>query len=129
MSIAEAAKAAMRRAEEGLPKLWTVHRALRLRRERPGSFAAEAGYAPLEVRGTKACHAIAYLRGEDVATVTPRLPLSLGGLSLGGDWQQTTVALPAGRWKNWLTDAVVDGGIVGIGEMLKEFPVALLVRQ
>src|SRR6185312_17497985 len=70
---------AMRRVEEGLPKLWTIHRALMLRRERPHSFGAEAAYRPLAITGAKACHAIAYLRGTDVATIVPRLVKSLGG--------------------------------------------------
>ncbi|MDP9052392.1 MAG: malto-oligosyltrehalose synthase, partial [Acidobacteriota bacterium] len=42
MPAVEAAAEAMRRADEGLPKLWTIHRALCLRRERPQSFGAEA---------------------------------------------------------------------------------------
>ena len=54
----------MARAEEGLPKMWTIHQALRLRRERPEWFGAEAGYTPLAVDGAKRDHVIAYLRGD-----------------------------------------------------------------
>ena len=66
----QAAAEAMRRADEGLPKLWTIHQALRLRRERPECFGAGAAYTPLKVEGAQAGHVIAYLRGDDVATVS-----------------------------------------------------------
>jgi (1->4)-alpha-D-glucan 1-alpha-D-glucosylmutase len=59
LPAAEAAAEAMRRADEGLPKLWTIHQALRLRRERPESFGAQAGYTPLKVEGPETEHAIA----------------------------------------------------------------------
>jgi len=121
---AKAAAEAMCRADEGLPKLWTIHRALCLRRERPHSFGADAPYTALQVKGAKACHAIAYLRGEDVATVVPRL-----SHLLGGDWAGTSVALPAGRWTDRLTGSSFDGGEVAAGEVLRQFPVALLVKE
>ena len=74
----------MARADEGLPKMWTIHKALQLRRERPESFGAEADYVPLMVDGAKHDHVIAYLRGEDVVTVVPRLTMKLGGV-----WKDT----------------------------------------
>ncbi len=114
----------MTRADEGLPKMWTIHKALELRREMPESFGAEADYVPLMVDGAKHDHVIAYLRGEDVVTVVPRLIMKLAGV-----WKDTTVTLPEGRWRNRLTGASVDGGDVGIKGLLKDFPVALLVRE
>ncbi len=114
----------MQRAEEGLPKMWTIHRALQLRRERPECFGAEAAYTLLEVDGAKQDHVIAYLRGNAVATVVPRLIVKLAGA-----WKDTTVRLPEGRWKNWMTGAVVDGGSVPARTLLKDFPVALLARE
>ena len=124
MPANQAAAEAMRRADEGLPKLWTIYTALSLRRERPRDFGAQATYTPLIVEGSRAEHAIAYLRGDDVATVVPRL-----GHLLGGDWQKTTVELPDGQWKNWLTGSFCTGGKVAVGELLEDFPVALLVRE
>jgi (1->4)-alpha-D-glucan 1-alpha-D-glucosylmutase len=124
MPAAKAAAEAMRRADDGLPKLWTIHRALCLRRERPQSFGAEAAYVPLKVTGSKAAHAIAYLRGSDVATVLPRL---VG--RLGGAWEHTAVKLPEGMWTNRLTGASTSGGKVAVGDLLRDFPVALLVRD
>jgi (1->4)-alpha-D-glucan 1-alpha-D-glucosylmutase len=114
----------MRRADEGLPKMWTIHQALCLRRERPEIFGAGANYTPLTVEGAKAGHVIAYLRGESVATILPRLVATLGGA-----WGDTTVELPMGRWTNRLTGAAVAGGRVAMKELLRGFPVALLVRD
>ena len=124
LSATGAAAEAMRRADEGLPKLWTIHQALCLRRERPESFGAQAAYTPLKVEGANAGHVIAYLRGESVATIVPRLVTVLGG-----EWGETAVELPLGRWTNRLTGAAVTGGKVGMKEALRDFPVALLVRD
>jgi (1->4)-alpha-D-glucan 1-alpha-D-glucosylmutase len=114
----------MVRADEGLPKMWTIHQALELRRARPEWFGAEAAYVPLEVDGAKQDHVVAYLRGDAVATVVPRLIVKLAGA-----WKDTTVELPEGRWTNRLTRSVVDGGRVQVRNLLKEFPVALLVKD
>ena len=123
MPAREAAGEAMRRADDGLPKLWTIHQALCLRREQPQFFGADAGYSPLRVKGAKACHAIAYLRGTRVATVVPRM-----WKTLDSDWQQTTVELPDGEWANRLTGSQVSGGQLRMEDVLREFPVALMVR-
>jgi (1->4)-alpha-D-glucan 1-alpha-D-glucosylmutase len=124
MSERDAASEVMLRADEGLPKMWTIHKALELRRERPECFGAEAEYTPLEVDGDKHDHVIAYLRGEDVVTVAPRLTLKLGGA-----WKDTIAVLPKGRWRNRLTGRSVEGGVITMKLLLKDFPVALLVRE
>jgi (1->4)-alpha-D-glucan 1-alpha-D-glucosylmutase len=124
MSGENVAAQVMMRADEGLPKMWTIHQALQLRRERPDCFDAEAGYTPLEVDGAKHDHVIAYLRDEDVVTVAPRLTLKLDGM-----WRDTMVVLPKGRWRNRMTGAVVSGGVITMKLLLKDFPVALLVRE
>jgi (1->4)-alpha-D-glucan 1-alpha-D-glucosylmutase len=114
----------MKRDDTGLPKLWLVHKALMLRREHPAWFGAEAGYEPLLVSGPKSAHAVAYRRAGRVATLVPRWPVKLGE-----SWAGTTVALPEGRWTNVLTGDVVDGGRLRIQALLRDFPVALLVRN
>ncbi|NYF88781.1 malto-oligosyltrehalose synthase [Tunturibacter empetritectus] len=124
MNGGDAAAQVMARADDGLPKMWTIHKALHLRRERPASFGTEADYVPLMVDGAKHDHVIAYLRGEDVVTVVPRLMMKLGGA-----WRDTVVTLPEGRWRNRLTGVVVEGGEVEVRELLKDFPVALLARE
>jgi (1->4)-alpha-D-glucan 1-alpha-D-glucosylmutase len=114
----------MTRADEGLPKMWTIHKALEVRRERPDCFDAEAEYTPVEVDGAKHDHVIAYMRGEDVVTVVPRLTVKLDE-----SWKDTIVVLPKGRWRNRLTGGVVTGGVISVKLLLKDFPVALLVRE
>jgi (1->4)-alpha-D-glucan 1-alpha-D-glucosylmutase len=114
----------MARAEEGLPKMWVAHHALRLRRERPEWFGAEAAYTPLLAEGPKNDHVIAYLRGDSLAVVVPRLTVKLGGA-----WREARITLPRGRWLNVLTNGEIDGGRVAVKSLLNSFPVALLVRR
>jgi (1->4)-alpha-D-glucan 1-alpha-D-glucosylmutase len=124
MTGGDIAAQVMMRIDEGLPKMWTIHKALELRRELPDCFGAEAEYTPLEVDGAKHDHVIAYLRGEDVVTVVPRLTLKLDGA-----WKDTIVVLPKGRWRNRLTGAGMAGGVITMKALLRDFPVALLVRE
>jgi (1->4)-alpha-D-glucan 1-alpha-D-glucosylmutase len=117
----------MERMAEGLPKLWTIHHALLLRRERPEWFGAEAEYVPVPVTGAKHEHAIAFQRGNAVLTVVPRWTMTLGA-----GWGDTSIELPQignGGWRNCLTGAVLASGRVAIGDLLREFPVALLTRE
>jgi (1->4)-alpha-D-glucan 1-alpha-D-glucosylmutase len=113
----------MGRVEEGLTKLWVVQRVLQLRRERPEWFGAEAAYAPMAVEGAQSERVIAYRRGERVVTVVSRWSHAAEA------WGETAVEVPAGRWRNRLTDAEVVGGRVRVSALLVEFPVALLVRE
>lgn len=117
-------KRIMERADEGLPKMWTVSRALHLRKEHPEWFGADAAYDPLEVTGRRREHVVAYTRADRVATVVPRLTLTLSG-----GWQDTSVALPEGTWTNRLTGEELAGGSVRVDRLLQSFPVALLVRE
>jgi (1->4)-alpha-D-glucan 1-alpha-D-glucosylmutase len=114
----------MQRMEEGAPKLWVIQRALTLRKERPGSFGRDGTYTPLLAVGHYAEHCIAFLRGQDVITIAPRLPFTLAG-----KWQETTLELPEGHWNNVLSGEVIDGGVHKLATLLSIFPVALLVRE
>jgi len=114
----------MQRMESGMPKMWLIHRALRLRRGHPEWFGAEAGYTPLRAEGPKREHLIAYVRGDAVVTVVPRW-----SLKLGDSWAATTVPLPQGSWRNLLTAESVHGGATRVQSLLHRFPVALLVRS
>ncbi len=109
------------RDDEGLPKLFLIRRALKLRRQLPEAFGAEASYEPLAAAGTAAENVVAFTRWGVVATVVPRLVL---GVRDG--WGDTTVELPAGAWKNVFTGEPVAGGSVPLGDLLARFPVALL---
>ena len=104
-------------------KLRVTATALRLRRERPVSFAA--AYTPLEATGAAAEHVLAYQRGDDVIAVATRLPV---GLASRGGWGDTSVQLPAGTWTNRLTGST-HTGTATLAEALATLPVALFVRQ
>jgi (1->4)-alpha-D-glucan 1-alpha-D-glucosylmutase len=112
------------RADDGLPKLWLIRQALELRRRRPQLFGRDADYKPLLARGTRAAHAIAFSRGGGAIAIAPRLPLTLGG-----DWAETAIALPSGRWHNELTGDTVEGGDIPLASLLARFPVSLLSRE
>jgi (1->4)-alpha-D-glucan 1-alpha-D-glucosylmutase len=112
------------RMDEGLPKLWTIHHALRVRHEYPAAFDERGVYTPLHAAGTKAAHLVSYKRGEAIIAVVPRLLIKLGG-----DWAGTVIDVPSGRWRNRLTNAELPGGRVQAGELLRPFPIALLARE
>ena len=112
------------RSDEGLPKLWTVHHALQLRRRHPDWFGEAAAYMPLAVGGRRQDHVIAYLRGDRVVSVVPRLTMLLGN-----QWHDTVVTLPDGSWRNELTGEQVAGGARRMQDLLRAFPVVLLSRE
>ena len=65
-----------------------------------------------------------FQRGGGMAVVVPRLVMRLDG-----DWAETEVMLPAGQWQNIFTGEAVSGGACRLADLLKQFPVALLVRS
>lgn len=112
------------RADEGLPKLWLIRRALAVRRQHPEAFGPESSYEPLYARGRKSDHVVAFVRGQRTMTVAPRL-----SIGLADDWEDTTIELPRGDWENGLADAGLLSGTVRLDDLLSAFPVALLVRK
>jgi (1->4)-alpha-D-glucan 1-alpha-D-glucosylmutase len=117
------AEQVMARSDEGLPKLWLISRALAVRRRHPERLGGTADYRPLQVAGPKSRHALAFLRSESVAVVVPRFPYTLAG-----QWQDTSVELPAGHWTNELTGDLCEGGPQGLAKLLPRFPAAILLR-
>jgi (1->4)-alpha-D-glucan 1-alpha-D-glucosylmutase len=101
--------AAWARRVEGLPKLLVTRDALHLRRRRPEVFEG-GSYEPLVASGPAADHVVAFARGGRIATVVPRLPLTLERI---GGWRDTTVDLP---WRAG----------VPVAELLADVPVAVL---
>jgi (1->4)-alpha-D-glucan 1-alpha-D-glucosylmutase len=119
-----APEAVLARADCGLPKLWTIRQALGLRRRRPELLAPESPYRPLLARGGRAAHAVAFARGEgseQAITVVPRLVIGLDG-----DWGDTVLDLPAGRFRDQLSGEETAGGERRLADLLARFPVALL---
>jgi (1->4)-alpha-D-glucan 1-alpha-D-glucosylmutase len=137
------AREVVERWEDGRIKLYTIHRALTCRRAAPDLFRVGT-YVPLPTVGQHADHVCAFARrGETraVLTVVPRLtaPLTDNGarLPLGSDvWDDTRVTLPPeiprGPYVNLFSGAEVQtaetdsGPALAVGEILGEFPVALL---
>jgi (1->4)-alpha-D-glucan 1-alpha-D-glucosylmutase len=109
--------------EPGAPKLHIIRRALELRRERPGWFGPGAGYVALASTGRWADRVVAFARADMAVTVVPRL-----SVAPAGDWADTSVELPEGRWTDRLSDATYDGGDVLLARLFGGFPVALLAR-
>lgn len=114
----------LKRMDDGLPKLWTIFKSLQLRREHPAWFGKDAVYLPMSVQGPRQSHVVACQRGENVAAVAPRW-----NLKLGGNFGSTTVELPDGTWNHLFTDESFQGGSHRVQDLLRRFPVALLMRD
>jgi (1->4)-alpha-D-glucan 1-alpha-D-glucosylmutase len=114
----------LKRVDSGMPKLWVLYCALKWRRQKPELFGVDGGFNSLVIEGRKADHAVGFLRGGSVATIVPRW-----NLKLSGNWSNTTVDLPGKRWRNVLTDELLNGGRVSMSVLLRHFPVALLVKE
>jgi len=110
--------------DEGMPKLWVIRQALSLRRQRPALFGVQEDYQPLAAAGPRAKHAVGFMRGGGAVTVVPRLVLGLNG-----DWGETALALPPGRWRNELTGEEFRGEELPLNLLLARFPVALLAGE
>jgi (1->4)-alpha-D-glucan 1-alpha-D-glucosylmutase len=108
-------------------KLALTAASLRLRRAHPGAFVgAQAGYKPLP---TSTGHAVAFARTEAgqprAISLVSRLAASLHG---HGGWDEHTVVLPEGRWRNLLSSSgdLIEGGSQELAPLLRKRPVALL---
>jgi (1->4)-alpha-D-glucan 1-alpha-D-glucosylmutase len=106
-------------ADTGLPKLRLIYRVLAHRRARPELYLS-VDYEPLSFKGRRANEAVGFHRGA-LAVVVPRLG--------DGEWADTTVELPAGRWTEVIGGSSVDGGHCALDHLLGSFPVSVLVRD
>lgn len=93
-------------------KLLLIRRGLALR--------PEGDYVPLVADGTKSRHLLAFTRGGRVLAAVPRLVLGLRG-----DWADTRLTLPPGRWHDALAERTLEGTIAA-ADLFAPFPVALL---
>ncbi|HJU27777.1 MAG TPA: malto-oligosyltrehalose synthase, partial [Candidatus Binataceae bacterium] len=115
----------MRRAAEGLPKLWLIRQALALRRSHPQAFGPNGTFSPIVPTGSCSRHAIAFRRGDTVIAIAPRLVIALSG-----DWRDTAIEIPRGEWVNALTGDRIHGGRpVTLSSLMERFPVCLLSRE
>ncbi|WP_250006947.1 malto-oligosyltrehalose synthase [Actinoplanes sp. M2I2] len=108
--------------ETGAAKLLVTSRALRLRRERPELFG---GYRPVFAEGHVGSHVLGFDRGGAV-TIATRLPV---GLSRHGGWRDTVVSLDGHSWTEVFTNTSYGGNRLSVAELLRTYPVALLVKE
>lgn len=121
LSDADAATA-LQLEQLGGPKLFVTRRALALRARMPMAFGPGSSYASMTAVGRKADHVVAFLRGDAVIAVVPRLVFGLQG-----DWQDTGLDLPVGRWRDELSGRDFEGK-TAMSELFAQLPVALLAR-
>ncbi|MGA1826674.1 malto-oligosyltrehalose synthase [Microbacterium sp.] len=101
-------------------KLLVTSRALRLRRDHPELFTR---YTPMTTVGAASGHAIAFDRG-GALTVATRLPV---GLAASGGWGDTVLLRHSGSTTDALTGRTFEGSTIRLDELLRTYPVALLV--
>jgi (1->4)-alpha-D-glucan 1-alpha-D-glucosylmutase len=105
--------------KDGSIKLFVIARSLAVR--------ASGGYRPLDT-GTP--NAVAFLRGDDLLVVVPRLTTQLvkpPHLPLGDVWRDHAVDV-SGRWRNVFTEEVVEGAPLMLRSLLASFPVGVFAR-
>lgn len=113
-------------------KTWLVTRLLHLRRAFPALFQSRS-YEPLQASGVHANHVFAFARESGGAAIVTVVPLSLARLlgATGGSssklWADTTLQLPPGDWRDFLSGRTFQES-VSVSNLLAEFPVAVLVR-
>ncbi len=124
---------------DGCIKLFLMMRGLAARNYFRNVFRS-GRYQPLTVTGEQANHVVAFIRhkGEHtVITVVPRFLTDLvqpDTLPLGkAVWGDTALALPQGEqatWQDWITQQPIDlTDTPLVGDLLAQFPVALLVSE
>jgi (1->4)-alpha-D-glucan 1-alpha-D-glucosylmutase len=113
-------------------KFVVIERVLRLRRRHTSSFGPGSTYAEVASGGDRSDHVVAFSRGTVdgplIVTMVLRRPIGLGPQPQR--WDDTTIELPAGQWRNVLVDsaAPLDGGDHNVATLLSAFPVAVLER-
>ncbi|MDP8262526.1 MAG: malto-oligosyltrehalose synthase [Candidatus Ancaeobacter aquaticus] len=123
---------------DGKVKQYVVYRALRARKELKDLFQ-KGSYMPLDVEGARKEHIVAFTRRHNdrwVIIIVPRFLVSLvnkGEIPLGNKiWKDTAINLNnmPGQWHNVFTDKAISiKDVLTVGEVLSEFPVAILVSK
>ena len=128
--------------EDGKVKIYEIYRALETRNKNRELFQ-EGDYTPLEVKGARKQHVVAFCRRKQTSwavAVAPRLLTGItqsGQVPLGEAWTDTFVCLPLDApkvWKETFTGESVFAKKMGectglcVAELLRTFPVALLLN-
>lgn len=112
----------LRNWKDGRIKLFVTTRALAARaRHTDGAYRALDTGTP---------NAVAFLRGDDLLVVVPRLTTQLvkpPQLPLGEVWRDHALDVP-GRWRNVFTEETVEGTPLALRNLLASFPVGVFER-
>lgn len=128
---------------DGRIKLWTMYRALALRKREPEVFR-RGEYVALTASGHASDNVIAFLRRsaetqKSIIVVVPRFAQSMMGgkaeIPIGEAWGKSSLKLPQGsssRYRNVFTDELLRtdrDGLLRLSTTLAHFPIALLVNE
>jgi (1->4)-alpha-D-glucan 1-alpha-D-glucosylmutase len=130
------ASALLSRWRSGEVKQKVIVAALALRQDAPALFQS-GDYEPLEVRGARADHVVAYLRRIEGAGLLVAAPLRCARLVVGREqplvpaswWEDTTIVLPqplsAAARDTFTGETHVLKGAVRAADLLADFPIAM----
>jgi (1->4)-alpha-D-glucan 1-alpha-D-glucosylmutase len=99
------------------------------------SLYAEGGYEPLLASGAAARHVVGFVRRQGADTLVVAIPRLLGGavenesMPVGPEfWGDTTLPLPAGKWRNVVTGATAQTGSSPhpVAELFSTLPILVL---
>lgn len=129
----------LRTKEDGRIKLFLIYRALKTRNEHIEVFR-DGAYIPLKGAGKFKNHILAFARNHGRKWAVIVAPRFLTTVVRGGEypfgeeiWHDTHIPCPdqgSHEWKNVITSQQVNSpGKLMIGEVLRDFPVGLLMRE
>jgi (1->4)-alpha-D-glucan 1-alpha-D-glucosylmutase len=115
-------------------QLW--QRLLQLRREQPALFA-QGDYTPLQARGAAAGRVVGFIRRHAAVALCVLVPRGVFLDQVERDrprwradaWPGLEVDLPAGTWRDVMTDREVEGGPHHVAALWSEFPLAVLTAE
>ncbi|EKD83061.1 MAG: hypothetical protein ACD_39C00909G0002 [uncultured bacterium] len=113
----------MHELPRGLPKLFIIKTLLSLRSKVP-AFNEPDSYKAIDVLGPHNDDLLAYMRGNSVIVLVPRLLLSRKDR-----WDGTRIIFPEGQWQNVFTGQQISAGSNKIKDLLRDFPVAVIADQ
>jgi len=111
--------------DDGLPKQWMIWKVLNFRKNRPDLFGPGSSYDPVKTGGNGAKKIFAFCRSGGVVTLVPTC-----FVSCKAEMEKAKIRLLEGTWENIFDNQRYSGNSwVGADDLLKNFPVALLVKE
>lgn len=109
--------------ESGLPKVFIIKTILEMRRDFP-VFDEPDSYNPVDVLGSGSDQTVAFMRGSEVMVIVPRCQLKFKNRGNG-----SRIIVPEGEWCDLFSRKIIKSGSRKIKDLLKDFPVAILIRN